>query len=83
MKKCISFVLVMMLIIVFSVSSFSAADYGCNVETTSSAVYLENLNTGNVILEKNAEEKMYPASLTKIMTYIIVTENIPDLENTT
>ncbi len=83
MKKALSFILVFILILSLSVVSFCAADYGCDVDTSSSAVYLENLNTGTVVYEKNADEKMPPASLTKMMTYIVVTENIPDVENTT
>lgn len=81
MKK---FVFAIILIVVLSVSMLtaSAADFGCNVDTSSSAIYMENLDTNTVVYEKNANEKMYPASLTKIMTYIVVTENIPDLENT-
>ncbi len=83
MKKALSFILVFILILSLSVMPFCAADYGCDVDTSSSAVYLENLNTGTVVFEKNADEKMPPASLTKMMTYIVVTENIPDVENTT
>lgn len=84
MKKLFSVVIAFVLIIIMSMSvlSVSAADYGCDVVTSSSAVYMENLNTGTVVYEKNADEKLPPASLTKIMTYIIVAENVPDLENT-
>lgn len=32
--------------------------------------------------EKDADSKRYPASTTKIMTYIIAVENIADLDNT-
>ena len=35
-----------------------------------------------VVFEKEADTKRYPASLTKIMTYIIVIDNIEDYENT-
>lgn len=31
-------------------------------------------------MEKNSEEKIYPASLTKIMTAIVAIENLPDLQ---
>ncbi len=79
-KILFAFVLAVMLCV--STLSVSAADFGCNVDTSSSAVYMENLDTNTVVYQKNADEKMYPASLTKIMTYIVVTENIPDLENT-
>ncbi len=84
MKRVFMFILPMLLIVALSLSciSASAADYGCDVTTSSSVVYLENLNTGTVVYEKNSDEKIPPASLTKIMTYIVVVENVPDLENT-
>lgn len=36
---------------------------------------LMNLNTGKILYNKNANEKMYPASTTKIMTAILTVEN--------
>lgn len=36
--------------------------------------------TGEVLLDKGSEERMYPASMTKIMTAVVVLENIPDLQ---
>lgn len=84
MKRVFLFTLSLVLMITLSLSCFSvtAADYGCDVATSSSVVYLENLNTGTVVYEKNSDEKIPPASLTKIMTYIVVVENVPDLINT-
>lgn len=84
MKKLFAFVFVMLIITMSFVSSFSvsAADFGCHVDTASNSVLIENLDTNTIVYEKNADEKTYPASLTKIMTYIVVAENIPDLVNT-
>ena len=39
--------------------------------------------TGKVLYEHNANEKMYPASTTKILTAIIVLENCENLQDTT
>lgn len=39
------------------------------------AAMLVDLNTGKIIYEQNADEKIYPASLTKIMTCLLVLEN--------
>ncbi len=57
---------------------------------SSVAIALDELNSSNAILirlkdhtilmEKNSEEKIYPASLTKIMTAIVAIENLPDLQ---
>lgn len=44
-------------------------------------VYMVNLETGLVVYEKNADKVKYPASLTKIMTCLIVLEYYSDLEN--
>ncbi len=33
-----------------------------------------------ILFQKNSEDRIYPASLTKIMTAIVAIENIPDLE---
>ncbi len=38
------------------------------------AALLVEMNTGTVLYEKNAEEKVYPASLTKIMTCMLALE---------
>lgn len=44
----------------------------------SEAVYMVNIDTGDVVFEKNAEKKMYPASTAKIMTAIIALESVSD-----
>lgn len=41
---------------------------------------LVELETGKVLGEKKADEKIYPASLTKIMTAVLAVENIGDLQ---
>ena len=81
MKRLFALLLCAVLIFALAVSA-GAVDYGCDIDTTTNAVYLENLDSGIVVFEKNADERVYPASTTKEMTYIVVTENIPDLENT-
>ena len=42
----------------------------------SKAVVLVDTATGNVLFEKNADEKIYPASTTKIMTVLLAVEAI-------
>lgn len=41
---------------------------------------LMDLDSGKVLASLGAEERIYPASLTKIMTALLVVEEIPDLE---
>ena len=41
-----------------------------------------NLDTDTVVYSNNGDEQLPMASLTKIMTYIVAYETIPDLENT-
>ena len=36
--------------------------------------------TNTILMQKNSEEKIYPASLTKIMTAIVALEKLPDLK---
>lgn len=61
----------------------AAISYEPDFTLTSKAVYLENLDTGLVLYEKNTDQQMYPASLTKIMTAILVLENVKDLDGET
>ncbi|CAI6049261.1 D-alanyl-D-alanine carboxypeptidase family protein [Cohnella sp. JJ-181] len=48
----------------------------------SSHAILVRLDDGRVLMDKNIEERVYPASLTKIMTAIVAIERIPDLTET-
>lgn len=43
---------------------------------------LIDLDKNEVIASKNADDKIYPASMTKMMTLIVAMENIADLEDT-
>ena len=51
-------------------------------EHTSESLCLVNLDTGITVFTENANERRAVGSLTKIMTYIIAYENIPNIENT-
>ncbi|KOA20049.1 D-alanyl-D-alanine carboxypeptidase DacF precursor [Clostridium homopropionicum DSM 5847] len=41
---------------------------------------LIRLKDYTILMQKNSEEKIYPASLTKMMTAIVAIENLPDLK---
>lgn len=51
------------------------------LEINSSNAILYNLNNNEVIYEKNSEERIKIASMTKIMTSIVAIENIEDLDS--
>ncbi len=71
-------------ITLFNLTSFSASAANFNIDFTPSceALYLYNLDTNTVAYDKNGNKKMFPASLTKVMTYIITAEHIKDFDNT-
>lgn len=80
-KKFLSILLVA-IIIVCSFSFSASASYNSLLETESEIVLLINTDTETVILDKNANKRTAPASLTKIVTCMLVLENCPDLTKT-
>lgn len=81
-KRVTAFATALAMIFAFFTLSASAAVFNTDIETKSKAVYMLNLDTDTVVYEKNSTEKMYPASTTKIMTYIVTVENVSDLKGT-
>lgn len=85
MKK-MSFLLSVVMILTLALSPVTAygqTTYTPDFEVRAEAVYMKNLDTGQVIYEKNPDQRMYPASLTKIMTAIVTLENVEDLDGET
>lgn len=80
--KIFSMLFVLCLLITSSVVPIGAVSYSNEVITVSDSILLVNMDSDQVVFEKDADSKRYPASTTKIMTYIIAVENIDDLENT-
>ena len=77
----ISTILIIIIIVLSSLSfTFAASDAP---KVTSEAVILMDKNTEKILYEKNATEKMYPASTTKILTAILTIENVDLNENVT
>ena len=52
-------------------------------DITAAAAILLNTETGNIIYEKNSQKIIFPASTVKIMTAIVVLENVEDLGSQT
>lgn len=84
--KCVKYIAVMTAMII--ISAFftgiyaSAVSFKPKFQIASEAAVMINLDKDITVYEKNATKKMYPASLTKIMTAIVVLDNVDDLEHT-
>ncbi len=81
MKKKLIFCLCIILSIIICMSTvpFSAYNYDCDVEITSSAVLVVNTDTGTVVYDKNSNVTRYSSYLSNIMTYIVARTNIADV----
>lgn len=67
------------IIIIFFILNFTIFcnyNYAANLELYSTAAILIEKDTGKILYSKNAEQKMYPASTTKILTAILAIENL-------
>lgn len=82
MKKLAVLLSVLMLWAVFMPIKADAVTFTPNFTVNSEAAVLINLDKDIVVYEKNPTKKIYPASLTKIMTAIIVLDHVQDLDNT-
>ncbi len=79
-KTVAAFLIIVILSFVFFSTSTSAVTFDCNVKTYSDSIFMVNLDTGIPILEKDADVKRAPASLVKIMTYIVAAEYFEDFD---
>ncbi len=61
--------------LLFSTSFCFATTENNSAKVNAPVALLMDANTGKILYEKNAYEKIYPASTTKIMTAIIALEN--------
>ena len=80
MMKMLGLLLAVLTVLLCPVTAQAA--YTPDFDLQSETVLLVNLDTGKVMYEKNADAKVYPASLTKIMTAILALENVEDLDGT-
>jgi D-alanyl-D-alanine carboxypeptidase (penicillin-binding protein 5/6) len=82
MKKKLFSLIAIILTVCMLIPSMSvgAATFKTDFPTTSKALELINLDTGTTVFQKNADQKEFPASTTKIMTYIVTVENVKDLD---
>lgn len=84
MKKMRQFlsVSILLILVLFSPVRAGAATFNIDFEPNCAAIELVNLDTDTVVYQKNANERREPASTTKIMTFIVASEQIKDLEGT-
>lgn len=74
MKKVLCFVLMCVMLLPWSVMSAKAEELKL-AESAKSAILLEP-TTGEIIFEKNSHEKLHPASMTKMMSMLLIIEAI-------
>lgn len=75
-KKTFSIFFICFLIILSVISPLSASAYEITTfDITAESGMLVSLDTGEVLWEKNADKKVYPASITKIMTAVLMVES--------
>ncbi|MFQ9678974.1 MAG: hypothetical protein ACLRZH_01675 [Ruthenibacterium lactatiformans] len=77
MKKCAAGLAALFLIVIFLSPRAFAAGYELPEGTsiTAQSAYFVNLDTGIVVFEQNADEQRSVASLTKLMTALLLMEN--------
>ena len=77
-KRITAIVFALILLFSVSVSAYTITGY----ELTCDAAMLINMDTGEALYTKNHTKILYPASITKLMTAVVMLEHVPDLENT-
>lgn len=77
MKRLVS-VLLIIGIVLCSFSVTASASFNSLLETEADIVLLVNTDSETVIFDKNADKRTAPASLTKIVTCMLVLENCTD-----
>lgn len=73
MKKLSSIILAIILIITPANLAFANND-NSNINISSKSAILMDVGSGQVLYEKNAHEKLPPASVTKVMTMLLICE---------
>ncbi len=80
-KKILSFVMIVFLMII-SIQPIQALDTTILDSINATYAIVIDRDTNQVLCEKDADTKLYPASLTKMMTAIIAIENLTDFNQT-
>jgi len=77
MKRILSIFLCLALILGFvpGETAYAAVEWPSDISISADGGILMDINSGAVLFEKNSHEPYYPASITKILTALIVIEN--------
>lgn len=76
MKKLISVLLCIFLMMTMSVIAFAEEGNAVTDTLSAKSAILMEISSGQVLLSKNPDEKLPPASITKIMTLLLVMEAV-------
>lgn len=76
MKKIISFILTLIIVLTQGNIIFATANDKINLDIASKSAVLMDAASGKVLYEKNSHEKLPPASVTKVMTMLLICEAI-------
>lgn len=72
-------IIALILLIILGVSAIGERVFSRDDAYSSKYIYVIDRESQSIMLEKNAKEKAYPASLTKMMTTLVALEKIDDL----
>lgn len=82
MRKCIFPIILIIFVLFSSFFAIPASAYQISgFEVNAKAAVLLSLDTDEIIYSKNITDKVYPASLMKLLSAIIMVENTPDLDS--
>ncbi len=73
MKKYICALLALLMLVY--TAPFALATFDPDAQTSTKCIVLMDADTGTALYEKNADERAFPASTTKIMTCLVALEN--------
>lgn len=68
---CVFLIICLLFTPIFTVSAYEPT----GIDVTANAAMLVSMDTDEVLFEKNADQKVYPASITKIMTTLLILES--------
>lgn len=75
-KKALAIFFAMIFVLSLTISAFAVEIKNPTLELNGKSAILMDANTGTILYEKNSDERLHPASVTKIMTLLLVFEAI-------